>query len=286
MPLNWQERVLVHCERATCGCSANHVISYRKSARKLRPLRPFSFTSGKKEEKSVFFCYTGGVSKKSLHGFTLVELSIVLLIIGMITTGIIGGRELLRQSELQSVISDVEKYKTAIHTFEMAYNALPGDFKEGAEYWPGMTTGGNGDNYIEWYTDEHFDAFEHLYLANTIPDCGDYLCNSKIDGGKFSLQSSLSGYLPGGTTGTFIVFGKEGVASGYRDAFYSILSPAAARTIDLKVDDGLAGDGMIYTSDGGDKSGCAGVYSSTSLTYNLSNKDVSCRMWFWIRRGG
>ena len=55
------------------------------------------------------------------QGFSLVELAIVLVIIGLITGGILTGQELIRASELNSVASDYNKVKTAINTFQLKY---------------------------------------------------------------------------------------------------------------------------------------------------------------------
>jgi prepilin-type N-terminal cleavage/methylation domain-containing protein len=60
-------------------------------------------------------------------GFTLVELSIVLVIIGLIVGGILVGRDLIRASEVRSSVSQLEKLDTAVNAFRLKYEALPGD---------------------------------------------------------------------------------------------------------------------------------------------------------------
>ncbi|MGB1540395.1 MAG: prepilin-type N-terminal cleavage/methylation domain-containing protein, partial [Rickettsiales bacterium] len=64
----------------------------------------------------------------SKAGFSLVELSIVLVILGLLTGGILGGQSLIRAAELRSVSKEYEKYQTAINIFKDKYFALPGDF--------------------------------------------------------------------------------------------------------------------------------------------------------------
>lgn len=67
------------------------------------------------------------MTKRCRKGFTLVELSIVLIIIGVLVAGIISGREIIRQAEYRSVISDYERFVTAYNTFEGLYDRIPGD---------------------------------------------------------------------------------------------------------------------------------------------------------------
>src|SRR5665213_2683122 len=60
-------------------------------------------------------------------GFTLVELSIVLVIIGLIIGGVLVGRDLIAAAAIRSQISQIEKYQTAVNTFRSKYGYLPGD---------------------------------------------------------------------------------------------------------------------------------------------------------------
>src|SRR4051812_29331815 len=64
---------------------------------------------------------------RNIQGFTLVELSIVLVIIGLIVGAILVGRDLIHASELRSQISQIEKFDTAVHAFQLKYGGIPGD---------------------------------------------------------------------------------------------------------------------------------------------------------------
>jgi prepilin-type N-terminal cleavage/methylation domain-containing protein len=64
------------------------------------------------------------------RGFTLIELSIVLVIIGLIAGGILTGRDLIRAAEARATISQIERYNTAANTFREKYGYLPGDIKD------------------------------------------------------------------------------------------------------------------------------------------------------------
>ena len=54
-------------------------------------------------------------------GFTLIELSIVLVIIGLIIGGVLVGRDLIAAAQVRAQISQIEKYQTAVNTFRGKY---------------------------------------------------------------------------------------------------------------------------------------------------------------------
>ncbi len=69
-------------------------------------------------------------------GFTLLELSIVLVIIGLLAGGILVGRDLIHSAELHATINQYTKYQEAVNAFRLKYNAIPGDLtdQEAAEF--------------------------------------------------------------------------------------------------------------------------------------------------------
>lgn len=87
-------------------------------------------------------------------GFTLIELSIVLVIIGLIVGGVLAGRELIYTATLNKQISQIEQFNTATNTFRSKYNCLPGDCTNASNL--GFTAGiggsygtnGNGDGLV------------------------------------------------------------------------------------------------------------------------------------------
>lgn len=60
-------------------------------------------------------------------GFTLIELSIVLVIIGLLVGGVLVGRDLISAAAVRAQISQIEKYQQAVNTFHGKYSYLPGD---------------------------------------------------------------------------------------------------------------------------------------------------------------
>ncbi len=78
--------------------------------------------------------------------FSLVELSIVLVILGLLTGGILAGQSLIRAAEVRSVSADLQRYYTATQTFRDKYMAAPGDMRNAVRFW-GAQTGAVTDGY-------------------------------------------------------------------------------------------------------------------------------------------
>lgn len=180
------------------------------------------------------------------NGFTLVELAIVLVIIGLIVGGILTGTMLIRSAEIRSTISERDNIQAAINTFRTRYHGLPGDMRNATRFWgaaapthaacialatpttDGSTCNGNGDKRIfsiptlTFY--ETFRALQQLSNAELIPatltgvtgsdglldmDIGENVLGSKIDGAAWLLQ-----YVGNVTAATLVTY------AGFMDQFF------------------------------------------------------------------
>jgi len=125
-------------------------------------------------------------------GFTLVEMSIVIVIIGLLIGGILMGQNLFHAAHIRSVYTDAQSYITAIGYFHDKYESLPGDMYNAESVWGTAAAGaacditnnsdkttcsGNGNGRIEWgvvvgaagtETNEMFRAWQQLNNADMI----------------------------------------------------------------------------------------------------------------------
>ena len=87
--------------------------------------------------------------KAKQSGFTLVEIAIVLVIIGLLLGGILKGQEMITQAKIKNVVNDFNGITAAMNSYQDRYRALPGDDLNAAGRWataaPGVVSGdGNG----------------------------------------------------------------------------------------------------------------------------------------------
>lgn len=96
--------------------------------------------------------------RKTKNGFTLIELSIVLVIIGLIVGGVMVGRDLISAAAIRAQIAQLDKYNSAVNLFQGKYGYLPGDIPSGPATGYGLGARGqyagqgDGSGVIEGFT--------------------------------------------------------------------------------------------------------------------------------------
>ena len=115
------------------------------------------------------------------RGFTLVEVAVVLVIIGLMLGGVLKGQELITSARVRNLVSQQDGIKAAFFGFFDRYRALPGDYTQATVNIAGVAGtsvcgngNGNGDGRIETGGNEHILAWEHLSKAGFIN--GSYTC--------------------------------------------------------------------------------------------------------------
>ncbi len=245
------------------------------------------------------------------RGFSLVELSIVLVILGLLVGGILAGRSLIRASELRSIGSEHHRYKTAVMAFRDRYFALPGDMNNATKFW-GIAAGtgqdstcrafastttatcnGDGDGIVGAYNggtiedNEIFRFWQHLANAGLIE--GTYtgaagagasnhaVIGTNVPPAKFPAGGwSTYNYNPnGGPTVFQMEYGNTLIFGGPTAdtlTHEKILRPEEAWNLDSKLDDGMPAYGRVIVRHFGD---CTVANTGTNTK---QNHDVSYRL--------
>ena len=120
-------------------------------------------------------------NNRKLAGFSLMEISIVLLIIGILAGGMLKGKDLIEAAQVRAVINDFQNLQTVFENYVSAYNALPGDDPSISDRFSGAS---NGSGTGALSQDDAAKVFEHLYLAGFI-DSKDFKL-PKV-GGKYDI---------------------------------------------------------------------------------------------------
>lgn len=208
------------------------------------------------------------------RGFSLVELSIVLVILGLLTGGILAGQSLIRASELRAASTEANRYTTAVQTFRDKYFAMPGDFSTATKFWGTASGGcpagarsgtqtcdgnGNGDMmanneemYLFWQHLANAGLIEGSYTGYTGPGHAQYDANggvnvpvSRMNNGLWTARSiNISGAAAGwfDTRANIFELGAKQVSYWNENPLFK---PEELWNIDTKMDDGKPATGKV-----------------------------------------
>src|SRR4051812_15630271 len=193
----------------------------------------------------------GTAMKKSQKGFTLVEIAIVLVIIGLLLGGILKGQEMITQAKIKNVIADVTGVSAAMYGYQDRYRALPGDDK-GAGRWSGVVPPASaGNGVIEGVygsanaADESRLFWDHLRRAGFVGGQGTENPFNAVSG-KMGVQT---GDGAGGATG---VLGNAANALHFNSLILcsANLPDKIAISVDAQMDDGKGNAGTVRAMKG------------------------------------
>jgi prepilin-type N-terminal cleavage/methylation domain-containing protein len=221
------------------------------------------------------------------RGFSLIELSIVLVILGLLVGGILVGQTMIRNAEVASVITERGKYKDAILAFRDKYASYPGDMPDATNYWdsaggdgsnPGCLNGqttsaiatcnGNGNGLVAdggASFSERFTLWKHLANAALIE--GAFL--GRTSGAMGTFVPTIGANVPAATLansywGVLMLSGTIGPPNPIHPDFFdgtypgnilfiaapngAPMEPIEAQGIDTKIDDGNPTTGFVFAT--------------------------------------
>jgi len=179
-------------------------------------------------------------------GFTLVEIAIVLVIIGLLLGGILKGQEMITQAKIKNVMSDFSGISAAYHGYQDRYRAIPGDDPGAAARWTTAPAAfsGTGDGQVGG---TYNNACPTPLVAGSPESCKfwDHLRRSGFVAGSggqqpFNALAGMIGVQTGNGAGAAALGGFSGLI-----VCSANLPDKIAIAVDTQMDDGLPATGTV-----------------------------------------
>lgn len=198
-------------------------------------------------------------------GFSLVEMSVVLLVIALIVAGIMATQSLVTQANLRAIVTDFNTYKTTYQNFLDYYGQKPGDYTRANENFNITNSNGNGNGFIDFNSNaemrkvwlhlrfSEFMSFEPIPLTGATDDriiSGQSVPKGPYDNSGYIIASRNSANnniwtnapSPWGANNVTAVYAGRTTTSNAADPdsgfSFGVLTPPEAFSIDTKIDDG------------------------------------------------
>jgi prepilin-type N-terminal cleavage/methylation domain-containing protein len=205
---------------------------------------------------------------KRQAGFTLVEIAIVLVVIGLLLGGVLKGQELILNSQIRNSINEYNNVAAARFAYQDRYRQIPGDDPTAVARWGATVTDGNGNRLI----DGAWDATTAVPGTTEAGIFWQHLRNDGLVSGPRTGDTSLA--LPRNAFD-----GDAGVQeTAFNDAIIgsvicqSNIPVKAAVIIDTRIDDGLGNDGSLQGITGTAVTAASVAYDTTE-----SDRYTLCR---------
>lgn len=250
--------------------------------------------------------------------FSLVELSIVLVILGLLTGGILAGQSLIRASEQRNFMSQIQRYSSSVIAFRDKYMAIPGDMNNATRFWGAAdgstgitvacltatatgTCNGNGDGSLNTpaYSLESYRFWQQMALAGLIEGTytgvtgplatEDVIAGTNVPSTKLSATSVINAQsLPNVTSAStwwfrgsygYVAYLLGADTNGTNFNGDSAVIPAEmAWNIDAKLDDGKPGTGRVTTMLNSRRSQCASTDDPATAVYMVTSTADGCNL--------
>jgi len=187
---------------------------------------------------------------RKTQGFTLVEIAIVLVIIGLLLGGILKGQEMITQAKIKNVIADFSGVSAAYHGYQDRYRAIPGDDPNVGTRWsaPVATGSGNGvvtgtynatcPNPLVAASPESCHFWDHLRRAGFVSGTGGQQPFNALTG-LIGVQTGDGSATPAAT----LLDGTNGFVGLIMCS--ANLPDKVAIAVDTQMDDGISGKGTV-----------------------------------------